>query len=141
MKEKDDVKIYPVQLYSAGRKGGKDDKSARVTLHTSFEVTSDDIKFFDESRGNQCFLIITEVTEGLKVPDLDMDSVKANMVENKVYEKNVTPGQLKRNTLHAMLEVKLGKKPTKQEFTKFYVERMAEEHANDLVEIKSYEEI
>lgn len=115
------MKTYPVDIYGYRRIG---ENECSITLHTTVEVNSDDIKFFDDHRGVQSFLTVSDVPVGIDVPDLDIDELKSSMVENEVYDKDITPSERQRRKIWVLLNKKLDRKPTEEEFKDFYLEMM-----------------
>jgi len=130
-------KTYPVELKNYRRLG---DESVSLSLATSVEVSSEDIKFFDDMRGNQCFLVITGVKIGLDMPDIDVEKLKKDMVENKIYDKNISFSQREMRDLWVICSKILNRKPKKEEFEEFYKKRMERKHQENLEEIASYED-
>ena len=114
-------KTYPVELYSSRRTG---DEGCSITLHTTVEADSDDIKYLDENRGNQCFLLVTNITTGLEVPEIDIEKLKASMVENKVYDKNISPSERQRRKIWVLFCKEKDREPTKEEFEDYYMKWM-----------------
>lgn len=112
---------YPTELYSYRRLS---DDSCSLVLHSTVQLTSDDVKFFDENRGHQCLLYVTSVPVGLEVPKIDIDKLKSSMVENKVYEKDISPSERQRRKIWVLCSKKLGKEPSQEEFEKFYMKYM-----------------
>jgi hypothetical protein len=115
------MKTFPVDLYSYRRIG---DEGCSITLHTTVEIDSDDIKFLDDHRGMQSFLTISDTAVGLEVPDLDIDKLKTTMVENQVYDKDISPSERQRRKIWVLCNKELGKEPSKEEFESFYMKEM-----------------
>ncbi len=129
-------RTYPVELKSCRRLG---DNGGSLTVHTSVEITSDDIKYFDEMRGNQCFLAVSDITVGLEMPEIDIDKLKAGMVENTVYNKNISPSERRRRKIWVLHSKILKRDPTKEEHEKFYMDYMNTEDDRLSEKIASYE--
>lgn len=115
-----DNRTYPVQIDSYARHG----KDARITCYTTVEVSSDDMKYFDENMGNQCFLLITNTHVGLEMPDIDVEKLKASMVENKIYEKDITPSERQRRKIWVLYTKQFNREPSKEEFEDYYMKWM-----------------
>ncbi len=115
------MKTYPVDLYNYRPVG---DQGCSLTLHTTVEVDGDDMKFFHEHRGMQSFLTISDIAVGLEVPTLDMEKLKASMVENQVYDKDISPSERQRRKIWVLCNKELGKEPSKEEFESFYMREM-----------------
>jgi len=129
-------KTFPVELTGYRRLG---DNGASLTLHTTVEISSEDIKYFDEMRGNQCFLAITETPVGLEMPKIDIESLKSQMVENTVYEKDISPAERQRRKIWVIHNKELGREPTKEEHEKYYLEYMNKIDARLAEKIASYD--
>lgn len=115
------MKTYPVSLYGYRRIG---ENECSMTLHSTLELDSNDIKFLDDHRGVQCFLTVSDVPIGLDIPDLNIDELKASMAENKIYDKNISPSERQRRKIWVLCNKKMNKKPTEEEFQKFYMDEM-----------------
>jgi len=115
------MKTIPVDLYNYRRIG---ENECSMTIHSLVELSSDDIKYLDEHRGMQSFLTISETAVGLEVPDLDVDKLKSTMVENRVYDKDISPSERQRRKIWVLCNKELGKEPTKGEFEDFYMKEM-----------------
>jgi hypothetical protein len=131
------MKTFPVDLYNYRRIG---ENECSMTLHSIVELDSDDIKYLDEHRGMQSFLTISDTHVGLDVPDLDVDKLKSTMVENQVYEKDISPSERQRRKIWVLCNKELGKEPTKEEFEKFYMKEMDKIDRYLLEKIASFEE-
>jgi hypothetical protein len=115
------MKTYPVDLYNYRPIG---DQGCSLTLHTTVEVDGDDMKFFHEHRGVQSFLTISDTSVGLEVPDLDIEKLKSTMVENQVYDKDISPSERQRRKIWVLCNKEIGREPTKEEFEEFYMKEM-----------------
>jgi hypothetical protein len=131
------MKTYPVDLYNYRRTS---DEGCSITLHTTVEIDSDDIKFLDDHRGMQSFLTISDTHVGLEVPDLDVEKLKGTMVENQVYDKDISPSERQRRKIWVLCNKELGKEPTKEEFESFYMKEMDKIDSYLLEKIGRYED-
>jgi hypothetical protein len=129
-------KTYPVELVGYRRLG---DNGASLTLHSCLELDSDDIKYLDEHRGNQCLLLVTSVAAGLDMPDIDIDHIKASMVENTVYDKDITPSERQRRDLYVLYTKKFGREPSKSEMEEWYLKSMDDIHDMLVKRIATYD--
>lgn len=130
---------FACELYRYRRLTG--DRAASLLMHTSTEVTSDDIKFLDENLGSQCLVYVSTVPAGLEVPKIDVEKLKASMVQNKVYDKNISPSQRQRRKIWVLYTKQHGKEPTQEEFEKYYMKWMNKIDSTLAEKIAEYEEL
>lgn len=95
------------------------DGSVSLKLESLIELSSDDIGEIDSHRGDIAIVVITDSIVGNDV-DIDIDDILKNLPENDAIDNYKSPSKRFRDILWRLLEEKLGKQPTKEEFADYY---------------------
>jgi hypothetical protein len=64
-----------------------------------------------------------------------------HLPDDPFLDTRITPSQQQRRDLFVIQEKKLGRKPTKEEQAKFYIDRMARIHEENLQEIRELDNL
>jgi hypothetical protein len=113
----------------------RQDNTASFFLESLLEVSDQDIADIRSLRGNIAIVAITDVVDVLEA-DIKTEDILEQMPDDPFVDKKITPGQQQRRDLYVIQEKKLGRKPSKEEQAKFYVDRMARIHEENLEEIR-----
>jgi hypothetical protein len=111
------------------------DNTVSFKLDSLLEVSDKDIADIRSLRGNIAVVVITDVVDVLEA-DIRTQDILDQMPEDPFVDKKVTPSQQQRRDLYVIQEKTLGRKPSKEEQAKFYVDRMARIHQDNLEEIR-----
>ena len=126
------MKVFKCKL--ANYNDRKDD-TVSFKLDSLLEVSDQDIAEIRSLRGNIAIVAVTDVVDVLNA-DIKTEDILDQMPDDPFIDKRITPGQQQRRDLYVIQEKTLGKKPTKEEQAKFYVDRMARIHQDNLEEIR-----
>jgi hypothetical protein len=111
------------------------DNTVSFKLDSLLEISDQDIAEIRSLRGNIAIVAITDVVDVLEA-DIKTEDILEQMPDDPFVDKKITPGQQQRRDLYVIQEKKLGRKPSKEERAKFYVDRMARIHQENLEEIR-----
>lgn len=111
------------------------DNTVSFKLDSLLEVSDKDIAEIRSLRGNIAIVAVTDVVDVLEA-DIKTEDILEQMPDDPFVDKKITPGQQQRRDLYVIQEKKLGRKPSKEEQAKFYVDRMARIHEENLEEIR-----
>ena len=116
------------------------DGTVSLKLDSLLEVPDNDIAQIRGMRGNIAIAVITDVVDVLEA-EINTKDIIENLPDDPFLDKRITPGQQQRRDLFVIQKLKLGKNPTKEEQAKFYIDRMAKIHEQNLEEIRELEDI
>ena len=119
---------------------GRKDGTVSLKLDSLLEVPDSDIAQIRGMRGNIAVAVITDVVDVLEA-EVNTKDIIDNLPDDPFLDKRITPSQQQRRDLFVIQEKKLGRKPTKEEQAKFYIDRMAKIHEQNLEEIRELEHI
>ena len=110
------MKVIQAELKNYNRRA---DNSVSLRLDSLIELSSSDIAEVDSHRGQIAIVVLTDSLVGNDV-DIDIDDILKNLPENDALENYKSPSKRFRNVLWKLLEEKLSRKPTKEEFASYY---------------------
>jgi len=116
------------------------DGTVSLKLDSLLEVPDSDIAEIRGMRGNIAVVVITDVVDVLEA-EINTKDIIENLPDDPFLDKRITPGQQQRRDLFVIQKLKLGTNPTKEEQAKFYIDRMAKIHEQNLEEIRELENI
>ena len=116
------------------------DGTVSLKLDSLLEVPDSDIAQIRGMRGNIAIAVITDVVDVLEA-DISTKDIMDNLPDDPFLDTRITPSQQQRRDLFVIQEKILGRKPTKEEQAKFYIDRMATIHEQNLEEIRELESI
>lgn len=116
------------------------DGTVSLKLDSLLEVPDSDIAEIRGMRGNIAVVVITDVVDVLEA-EVNTKDILENLPDDPFLDKRITPGQQQRRDLFVIQKLKLGTNPTKEEQAKFYIDRMAKIHEQNLEEIRELEDI
>jgi len=114
------------------------DGTVSIKLDSLLEVKDSDIAEIRGLRGNIAIVAITDVVDVL-LADVKVSDILEHMPEDPFKDTKLTPSQQQRRDLYVIQKMQLGRKPTKEEQAKFYIERMRKLHEQNLEEISELE--
>lgn len=126
------MKVIKARL---GNYTDRKDGTVSLKLDSLLEVPDSDIAQIRGMRGNIAVAVITDVVDVLEA-EINTKDIMENLPDDPFLDKKITPGQQQRRDLYVIQEKKLGRKPSKEEQAKFYVDRMARIHQDNLEEIR-----
>jgi hypothetical protein len=91
-------------------------------------------------RGNIAIAVITDVVDVLEA-DISTKDIMEHLPDDPFLDTRITPSQQQRRDLFVIQEKMLGRKPTKEEQAKFYIDRMARIHEENLQEIRELDNL
>lgn len=109
------MKVIQAELKNYNRRA---DNSVSLRLDSLIELSSADIAEVDSHRGEIAIVVLTDSLVGNDV-DIDIDDILKNLPENDTLEYK-SPSKRFRSVLWKLLEEKLSRKPTKEEFASYY---------------------
>ncbi len=109
------MKVIQAELKNYNRRA---DNSVSLRLDSLIELSSSDIAEVDSHRGQIAIVVLTDSLVGNDV-DIDIDDILKNLPENDTLEYK-SPSKRFRSVLWKLLEEKLSRKPTKEEFASYY---------------------
>lgn len=116
------------------------DGTVSLKLDSLLEVPDSDIAKIRGMRGNIAVVVITDVVDVLEA-EINTKDILENLPDDPFLDKRITPGQQQRRDLFVIQKLKLGTNPTKEQQAKFYIDRMAKIHEQNLEEIRELEDI
>ena len=116
------------------------DGTVSLKLDSLLEVPDNDIAQIRGMRGNIAIAVITDVVDVLEA-EINTKDIIENLPDDPFLDKRITPGQQQRRDLFVIQKLKLGTNPTKEEQAKFYIDRMAKIHEQNLEDIRELEDI
>ncbi len=116
------------------------DGTVSLKLDSLLEVPDSDIAEIRGMRGNIAVAVITDVVDVLDA-DISTKDIMDNLPDDPFLDTRITPSQQQRRDLFVIQEKMLGRKPTKEEQAKFYIDRMARIHEENLEEIRELEDV
>lgn len=116
------------------------DGTVSLKLDSLLEVPDSDIAQIRSMRGNIAVVVITDVVDVLEA-EVNTKDILENLPDDPFLDKRITPGQQQRRDLFVIQKLKLGTNPTKEQEAKFYIDRMAKIHEQNLEEIRELENI
>lgn len=116
------------------------DGTVSLKLDSLLEVPDSDIAEIRGMRGNIAVVVITDVVDVLEA-EVNTKDIIENLPDDPFLDKRITPGQQQRRDLFVIQKLKLGTNPTKEQQAKFYIDRMAKIHEQNLEEIRELEDI
>lgn len=118
----------------------RQDGTVSLKLDSLLEVKDMDVAEIRGLRGNVAVVAITDVVDVLNA-DIKTEDILDQIPDDPFVDKKITPSQQQRRDLYVIQEKTLGRKPTKEEQAKFYVDRMAKIHEENLEEIRELDNI
>lgn len=94
------------------------DNSVSLRLDSLVEMTSNDIGEIDSQRGDVAIVILSDSSIGNEV-DIDVDEILKSLPENDAVKYKSPSGRF-RGVLWRLLEEKLGRSPSKEDFADYY---------------------
>ena len=116
------------------------DGTVSLKLDSLLEVKDSDIAEIRGMRGNIAVAVITDVVDVLEA-EINTKDIMENLPDDPFLDTRVTPSQQQRRDCFVIQEKKLGRKPTKEEQAKFYIDRMNKIHEQNLEEINELDNI
>ena len=116
------------------------DGTVSLKLDSLLEVPDSDIAEIRGMRGNIAVAVITDVVDVLEA-EVNTKDIIDNLPDDPFLDKRITPGQQQRRDLFVIQKLKLGRTPTKEEQAKFYIDRMARIHEENLQEIRELDNL
>lgn len=116
------------------------DGTVSLKLDSLLEVPDSDIAEIRGMRGNIAVVVITDVADVLEA-EINTKDIIENLPDDPFLDKRITPGQQQRRDLFVIQKLKLGRNPSKEEQARFYIDRMAKIHEQNLEEIRELEDI
>lgn len=116
------------------------DGTVSLKLDSLLEVPDSDIAEIRGMRGNIAVVVITDVVDVLEA-EVNTKDILENLPDDPFLDKRITPGQQQRRDLFVIQKLKLGRNPSKEEQARFYIDRMAKIHEQNLEEIRELENI
>lgn len=116
------------------------DGTVSLKLDSLLEVPDSDIAEIRGMRGNIAVVVITDVVDVLEA-EINTKDILENLPDDPFLDKRITPGQQQRRDLFVIQKLKLGRNPSKEEQARFYIDRMAKIHEQNLEEIRELEDI
>jgi hypothetical protein len=110
------MKVIQTELKNYNRRA---DESVTFRLDSLIELSSNEIAEVDSHRGSVAILVLTDSLVGNEV-NVDVDDILKNLPENDTIENYKSPSKRFRDVLWRLLEQKLNRKPTKEEFADYY---------------------
>ena len=131
------MKVLKCRLENyADRKDG----TVSLKLDSLLEVPDSDIAEIRGMRGNIAVAVITDVVDVLEA-EINTKDIMGNLPDDPFLDTRITPSQQQRRDLFVIQEKKLGRKPTKEEQAKFYIDRMSRIHEDNLQEIRELDNL
>ena len=131
------MKVIKARLENyADRKDG----TVSLKLDSLLEVKDSDIAEIRGMRGNIAVAVITDVVDVLEA-EINTKDIMDNLPDDPFLDTRITPSQQQRRDLFVIQEKKLGRKPTKEEQAKFYIERMSRIHEENIQEIRELDNL
>ena len=116
------------------------DGTVSLKLDSLLEVPDSDIAKIRGMRGNIAVAVITDVVDVLDA-DINTKDIMEHLPDDPFLDTRITPSQQQRRDLFVIQEKMLGRKPTKEEQAKFYIDRMARIHEENLQEIRELDHL
>jgi hypothetical protein len=116
------------------------DGTVSLKLDSLLEVKDSDIAEIRGMRGNIAVAVITDVVDVLEA-EINTKDIMENLPDDPFLDTRITPSQQQRRDLFVIQEKKLGRKPTKEEQAKFYIERMSRIHEDNIQEIRELDNL
>jgi len=110
------MKVIQAELKNYNRRA---DNSVSLRLDSLIELSSSDIAEVDSHRGQIAIVVLTDSLVGNDV-DIDIDDILKNLPENDALENYKSPSKRFRDVLWRLLEQKLRRKPSEEEFAEYY---------------------
>ena len=99
------------------------DGTVSLKLDSLLEVPDSDIAEIRGMRGNIAVAVITDVVDVLDA-DISTKDIMEHLPDDPFLDTRITPSQQQRRDLFVIQEKILGRKPTKEEQAKFYIDRI-----------------
>ena len=116
------------------------DGTVSLKLDSLLEVPDSDIAQIRGMRGNIAVAVITDVVDVLEA-EINTKDIIENLPDDPFLDKRITPSQQQRRDLFVIQKLKLGRNPSKEEQAKFYIDRMAKIHEQNIEEIRELEDL
>jgi len=110
------MKVIQTELKNYNRRS---DNSVSLRVDSLVEMSSEDIADIDRHRGDVAIVVLTDSTVGNEV-NVDIDDILKNLPENDTLENYKSPSKRFRDVLWRLLEQRLGRKPSEEEFAEYY---------------------
>ena len=110
------MKIIQGELKGCNRRS---DDTVSFKVDSLLEVSSKDIGEIDSYRGSVAVIVLTDSTVGNEV-NIDIDEILKNLPENDAMSNYKSPSKRFRDILWRLLEQRLQRKPSTEEFADFY---------------------
>lgn len=110
------MKVIQAELKNYNRRS---DNSVSLRVDSLTEMSSEDIADIDRHRGDVAIVVLTDSIVGNEVY-VDIDDILRNLPENDTLENYKSPSKRFRDVLWRLLEQRLGRKPSEEEFAEYY---------------------
>jgi len=110
------MKVIQTELKNYNRRS---DNSVSLRADSLIEMSSEDIADIDRHRGDVAIVVLTDSVVGNEV-NVDIDDILKNLPENDTLENYKSPSKRFRDVLWRLLEQRLGRKPSEEEFADYY---------------------
>lgn len=110
-----------IELKGYHRKQSLEDRTVSFRVESLFEIPSDDMSVIDSHIGDVGLLILTDVQIGNEV-DFDVNELVKDLEPDRELAHKKSPSKRFRDILWRLQEQELERKPTEEEFARFYKE-------------------
>jgi hypothetical protein len=114
--KEEEMKVIQTELKNYNRRS---DNSVSLRADSLIEMSSEDIADIDRHRGDVAIVVLTDSVVGNEV-NVDIDDILKNLPENDTLENYKSPSKRFRDVLWRLLEQRLGRKPSEEEFADYY---------------------
>ena len=116
------------------------DGTVSLKLDSLLEVPDSDIAQIRGMRGNIAVAVITDVVDVLEA-EINTKDIMENLPDDPFLDKRITPSQQQRRDCFVKQSKILGRKPTKEEQAKYYIDEMATIHEKNLEDIRELDNL
>ena len=116
------------------------DGTVSLKLDSLLEVPDSDIAEIRGMRGNIAVAVITDVVDVLEA-EINTKDIMGNLPDDPFLDTRITPSQQQRRDCFVKQSKILGRKPTKEEQAKYYIDEMATIHEKNLEDIRELDNL
>ena len=116
------------------------DGTVSLKLDSLLEVKDSDIAEIRGMRGNIAVAVITDVVDVLEA-EINTKDIMENLPNDPFLDTRVTPSQQQRRDCFVKQSKILGRKPTKEEQAKYYIDEMAAIHEKNIEDIRELDNL
>ena len=116
------------------------DGTVSLKLDSLLEVPDSDIAEIRGMRGNIAVAVITDVVDVLEA-EINTKDIMDNLPDDPFLDTRITPSQQQRRDCFVKQSKILGRKPTKEEQAKYYIDEMATIHEKNLEDIRELDNL